>query len=255
MKYAVVQVPAVPVRKKPDHRSEMVNQLLFGEAVKVIKEKKELWSKVKSLHDGYEGWVQRAMLLETDELSVSTRSIYVVAEMFGKVKLAAKKLHVPAGSTLPFLENKKGRLGAMQYRFSGNYIKRDECPPSAGRVEELSKPWLGVPYLWGGRTPMGIDCSGLVQVVFKQMGIDLPRDTWQQAEEGKLVKKFKQAKPGDLAFFTRNGRIIHVGIVLPGQKIIHSSGKVRIDELTKRGIVHAESGKLLVKLERIKRLF
>jgi hypothetical protein len=255
MKYAVVYVPAAAVRKKPDHRSEMVNQLLFGEAVKVIKEKKVLWSKVQSLHDGYEGWVQRVMLLETDVRTANTRCDFVVADMFGKIKLAAKKLHVPAGSTLPFLENKKGRLGAMQYSFSGNYIKRDESPPSAERVEELSNPWLGVPYLWGGRTPMGVDCSGLVQVVFKQMGIDLPRDTWQQAEEGKLVKKFKQAKPGDLAFFTRNGRIIHVGIVLSGQKIIHSSGKVRIDELTKRGIVHAESGKLLVKLERIKRLF
>lgn len=254
MNYAFISVAAAPVRKKPGHLSEMVNQLLFGEAVKIVKEKSDLWVKVQSLHDGYEGWMQQVMLTDADEAAACTPCAFVVAEMFAKIKLAGKNLYIPAGSSLPFLDNMKGKLGALDYSFTGKFLKKDENLPSAERTEGLARLWINVPYLWGGRTPMGIDCSGFVQVVFKQMGIDLPRDAWQQAEEGKQVKKFKDVKPGDLAFFKRNGRIIHVGIALPEGKIVHSSGKVRIDILTKKGIVNAETGKVMVKLECIKRV-
>jgi cell wall-associated NlpC family hydrolase len=165
------------------------------------------------------------------------------------------KINVPIGSTLPCFENGNGKLGNMGYNFSGHYFNRDEQVPSVELVKQLSEKWLNVPYLWGGRTPLGVDCSGFVQVIYKLMGIDLPRDTWQQAQVGKRVKKFGEVKTGDLAFFDNKEDIVHVGILHDDGKIIHSSGKVRIDLITNKGIINSETGKLTLRLKTVRRVF
>ena len=101
---------------------------------------------------------------------------------------------------------------------------------------------------------MGVDCSGFVQTVFKMLGVPLLRDAWQQQEQGTAVE-FPEMSEGDLAFFhNEKGRIVHVGIVLEGGKIMHASGKVRIDALTNEGIIHAQSGKQTHSLHSIKRI-
>ena len=115
--------------------------------------------------------------------------------------------------------------------------------------------WLNAPYLWGGRSILGVDCSGFVQVNFKLMGIDLPRDAWQQAQTGEPVKKLKDAVKGDLAFFDDKDEIVHVGILLGTDSIIHASGKVRIDSMDKKGITNNETGKRTHSLRAIRRLF
>jgi len=125
MQYAIVSVPAAPIRKKPGHRKEMVNQLLFGESVKVLKTKGELWVKIQSLHDGYIGWITNTMLQSTEEDRANTMNVFVTAEMLGSALLAEKKMQIPVGSSLPFFENGKGRLGETEYLFSGKYFKRD----------------------------------------------------------------------------------------------------------------------------------
>ncbi|HNC29596.1 MAG TPA: C40 family peptidase, partial [Cyclobacteriaceae bacterium] len=101
--------------------------------------------------------------------------------------------------------------------------------------------YLNAPYLWGGKSPFGIDCSGFVQMVFKINGYKLQRDSAQQAKQGKNVS-FQDMLPGDLMFFkNKENQIVHVGIFMGDEKIIHASGKVRIDHVNEEGILHMES--------------
>ena len=253
MDYAIVSVPAAPVRRKPNHRKEMVSQLLFGESVKVLKVKGELWVKIGSLHDGYEGWMTNTMLQEVDENAANSMSAFATTDLLSVVSIGDKQINIPVGSSLPFFENRKGKVGEQEYNFSGNYCNRNEEQPSAELVKQLTSQWLNASYLWGGRTPLGVDCSGFVQVIFKLMGIDLPRDAWQQAQEGKPVKKLTNSQAGDLAFFDNKEDIVHVGILLGNNEIIHASGKVRIDTINKKGITNELPGSNKIRLRAIRR--
>lgn len=255
MKYAFVNVPAAPVRRKPMHRKEMINQLLFGEAVQVLKTKDDLWVKIRGLHDGYEGWITTTQLEETDELTATAGSSFAAMDLLNTLIVENKIINIPVGSSLPFFADGKGRLGKTVYEFEGKVLKRDEQQPGTALVKQLTQPWLNAPYLWGGRTPLGVDCSGFVQVVFKLMGIDMPRDAWQQAQEGRPVKKFSEARTGDLAFFSSKEDITHVGILLDNAEIIHASGKVRTDAIDKKGIISADTGETTLKLRAVRRLW
>lgn len=252
--YAVVRVPAAPVRRKPAHAREMVNQLLFGESVSIRKERGD-WVKVRGLHDDYEGWMTRNMLLMQTREQAETRYPAVVTDLIGKISIGNDSIYVPAGATLPAFDNGQGLLGEQVYVFSGQWRDRDAETANGDLVRHLAGAWLHAPYLWGGRTPLGVDCSGFVQVIYKMMGMDLPRDAWQQAQEGKPVKKLEEARAGDLAFFDKKDTIVHTGILLGDDRIIHASGEVRIDGISSKGIIHAETGKRTARLRAIRRLW
>jgi hypothetical protein len=233
----------------------MVSQLLFGEAVKVLNTKGDLWVKVRSLHDGYEGWMTNTLLQPVEKSIAITPFAFTATGMLNMISIGNQKMNIPFGSSLPFFDNGKGRLGNIEYEFAGQYRNRHEQVPGAELVRQLTSAWINAPYLWGGRTPLGIDCSGFVQVNYKMMGIDLPRDAWQQAQEGKVVEKLKDAETGDLAFFNDKEEIVHVGVLLNSDQIIHASGRVRIDAIDKKGIISSDTGKRTHKLEAIRRLW
>ena len=254
MQYAMAALAAAPLRRKPNHRKEMVSQLLFGETMEVIKERGELWVKVKSLHDGYEGWTTRSLLQFVDAATAGTRSVFVCTDLISEVKIGERLLKIPFGASLPFLADGKGRMGELEYQFSGNCWNRDKQEKNIEQLKQFVQPWINAPYLWGGRTPLGVDCSGFVQVLFKMIGIDLCRDAWQQAQEGHSIKKYRDSLPGDLAFFDNREDIVHVGILLGDNKIVHASGKVRVDGIDKKGIINAETGERSLRLRAIRRV-
>jgi hypothetical protein len=252
MEYAACKVPAAPVRRNASHKSEIVNQLLFGETMIVLKQKKK-WARIKSIPDNYEGWITVSHMEEIDGSLAMQYDTWVTTDLLSAIEIGDKLMHISAGASLLGFDGAAGKFGTMEYRFTGNKIKRNEIIPDAGTVKKISAQWLNAPYLWGGRTPLGVDCSGFAKTVFKMLGIDLPRDAWQQAQQGKRIKKLKEALTGDLAFFNDKDEIVHVGILLNNELIIHASGKVRIDAITKKGIIHSETGKRTHRLRSIRR--
>jgi gamma-D-glutamyl-L-lysine dipeptidyl-peptidase len=123
-------------------------------------------------------------------------------------------------------------------------------------LKEVYNKFIDTPYLWGGKSVFGIDCSGFVQQVFKMFGMKLLRDAYLQAEQGSVVASLEESKLGDLAFFqNENGRVIHVGIILENNQIVHASGKVRMDTVDEKGIVNNETGKRTHQLHSMRRYF
>ena len=251
MNYAVCSVAAAPIRKRPSHKVEMVNQLLFGEAMYILKQRRN-WAKMQSLHDNYEGWIRNNLVIVIDD-GVSDNS-FVTADLMNEITIGGTKMYVPMGSTLPGFRGEKGKIGDLVYECRGNRLDRAKIKPGDAMVRALTQQWFNAPYLWGGRTPFGIDCSGFTQVIFKMMGVDLLRDAREQESQGMNVKHLENVQCGDLAFFkATSGKITHVGILLTPAQIIHATGKVRLDKIDHKGIINGDTGKRTHSLATIRR--
>jgi hypothetical protein len=253
MQYAICTVAAAPVRKEPSHRSEMSNQLLFGETMQVL-ESKEEWFRIKSLYDNYEGWLTNHLITAVKEDIANSTLNYVASGLVNPITLPDQLINAPMGSSLVGFDEETRLLWDEQYKYQGAY-RNIQQPLDSDLLWRTVQAWVNAPYLWGGKTFMGVDCSGFVQTVFKVLGIPLRRDAYQQAEQGSAVER-AVAKTGDVAFFhNERGRVTHVGILLNPQEVIHSSGKVRIDQLDDQGIVNRDSGKRTHQLHSIRRMF
>ncbi len=254
MDYAICTVAAAPVRKEPSHKTEMTNQLLFGETMKVLETKKE-WFRVKSLYDNYEGWLTYHLIDEVEKDVASEPLQFICADLINSIQFADQVINAPMGAALTGFKKESGKLWNDQYSFDGMF-RNFEQPSNGEELLQTAKKWLNAPYLWGGKTFLGVDCSGFVQTVFKVHGIRLSRDAWQQVKEGEAVEKLSFAKTGDVAFFNNpEGRITHVGILLNRNQIIHASGKVRIDKIDEEGIINIRADKRTHKLHSMKRFF
>ena len=253
MKYGLSNLSIIPMRAEATDLSEMVNQILFGEQYKIIESRKK-FSKIRLSHDKYEGWICNKQLLEIeksyyDDLLSSEKNY--TTDVLDIIKSDSFQTIV-IGSILPEIQDSIFRFNNTDYTFDGLTTngKQDK-----GMLIENSMMYLNSPYLWGGRTPFGIDCSGFVQIVYRLQGKRLPRDTNQQVEKGKKVD-IVESEIGDLAFFdNEDGVIIHVGIIIDNNKIIHASGKVRIDKLDKKGIYNSFKKIYSHNLHSIKRIF
>jgi hypothetical protein len=261
MKYGISDLSIIPVRNEPAEKSEMVSQLLFGEHFQIL-EQNENWSRISMAFDGYEGWVDTKMLTEIDEdlFRILNRELQVVAnDTFNLVfqeQDYTNKLIVP-GSSFPFcdLDKKSFKIADKTYFYQGKVTKNCKNDHLRASLIESALKYFNSPYLWGGRTPYGIDCSGLTQIVYKLNGIVLPRDASQQVLMGEPLTFVEEALPGDLAFFDNaEGKITHVGIIWDCHKIIHASGNVRIDNVDHQGIFNVDKKQYSHKLRVIKRI-
>jgi len=255
--YAICLLSSVPIRETMSHRSEMVSQLLFGELC-LIEDQHQDWYKIRVQFDNYEGWVKKEQLRLINEKTYNQIlnqpvKTYVNAPI-AFVRSENGEIPVLLGSSLPFFENGKFQIEDKIWIFDGDedYQCFRQTPE---RIGFWALKYIKSPYLWGGRSPFGIDCSGLVQNVFKMCGYSLPRDSAQQAEKGQVVNLITEAKPGDLLFFDNaEGQITHVGILVGNHQIIHASGEVRIDKIDHQGIFNEDLGVYTHQLRVIKRV-
>lgn len=256
MQPAICLLAVVPMRKEPSHRSEMVSQLLFGEFV-LLGEEKDDFVFVKCDYDSYEGWVQANQLTPVNE--TYTTENYVGC-WTNEALVNGWYQYIPMCS--PVYRNETGvfRFGDKDVK----YLLSHGCLWNTSEhqqltMDELQKVYdrfIYTPYLWGGKSVFGIDCSGFVQQVFKMFGKKLLRDAYLQGKQGEEVEALEAAQLGDLAFFqNENGRITHVGILLPDSQIVHASGRVRIDTIDDKGIINSESGRRTHYTHSIRRFF
>jgi hypothetical protein len=257
--FGISTLSVIPGRAEPADASEQVTQLLFGEYYEV-KEKRKKWIRIITALDGYECWIDRKQHVEIGQKFAERLSkqkfIPTSLEMAGIVIRESNQEMIPIllGSSLPFIKEGQFKLGDEQYLFDGQVqLKADK--KNMELLVQHAMLYLNTPYLWGGRHPFGIDCSGLVQVCYKMVGVNLPRDAYQQANLGHALSFIEEAQPGDLAFFdNEDGRIIHVGILLEDNYIIHASGHVRIDRIDHQGIYNNEDRDYSHRLRIIKRI-
>jgi len=257
--FGICILSIIPGRKEPADSSEQVTQLLFGEHY-VVKEKRSKWIRIQCEMDEYECWIDRKQhhpISEKfgDRLN-KQRFTAVSLELAGIVQNEATREITPIlmGSTLPFLKDSIFKIDKQAYRFEGMAQTKAEKKNIDSLVQN-AMVYLNAPYLWGGRQPFGIDCSGFVQLCYRMSGILLPRDAYQQATLGHALSFIEEAKPGDLAFFdNQEGKIIHVGMLLENNHIIHASGKVRIDRIDHQGIYNNDVKDYSHRLRIIKRI-
>jgi len=247
----------VSLRETPSHKSQMVNQLLFGDLF-LIKDEINNWFFIETIDDNYKAWVddnQVFILNETDfKANRDANKVYSLKESITTKAQDDQKttIRYTFGSSLPNYEDSKFSICNNSFIHTGDV----QIPGKGLNVIEIAKEYLESPYLWGGRSIFGIDCSGFTQIVFKLAGILLARDSSQQIEMGSVLSFIEEAKEGDLAFFeNEEGLIVHVGILIDNHTIIHASGKVRIDKIDHNGIYNQELQKYTHKLRLVKRIF
>ena len=236
----ICNLSVIPMRSEASHKAEMTNQILFGESFIIDKVKSE-WSQVTLIHDSYSGWIENKQFIEFDSIN---DNYYVSNKLNEKISINNSEQQLVLGSLIPLGIDINTKLKLKLLNKPKTLVKED--------IKKISLKYLNSPYLWGGRTPLGIDCSGLVQMVFRQLGYKFPRDSHEQEKVGNTINNLNYVKTGDLAFFGEK-KITHVGIILENNTIIHASGKVKIDSLNSKGII--DENKICThELKSIKRL-
>lgn len=251
--FGICNLAIIPLRFEPSDKSEIVSQVLFGEHFEILEQDKQ-WFRIKLQYDNYEGWVDSKQLQIISEASfnqLSKDAIILNGDLIEYITTPNNSLlPIPLGASLSFLNHDE--INTNHFIFEGIKITGIKAKKELINTAFL---FLNAPYLWGGKTPFGIDCSGFTQMVYKLNGYKLLRDASQQAAQGEPLSFIEESEPGDLAFFdNEEGNIIHVGIIMENNYIIHASGKVRIDRLDHLGIYNPETNRHTHKLRVIKKI-
>ncbi|MBA3647038.1 MAG: C40 family peptidase [Chitinophagales bacterium] len=254
MNFGIGDLSVIPLREQPSEKSEMVSQLLFGEVFEIL-ENREKWTKVHTYSDNYIGWInekQYQPISSTVYKELTSMPVICSLLPLALARSENKNIYISMGSSLPFFNNNKFMINEEIFQLEEMTLQTEMNNES---ICALALCFLNAPYLWGGRSIFGVDCSGLINVVYKMAGIRLKRDAWQQSEEGILLSFIEETRPGDIAFFhNEDGKVIHAGIILEDQRIIHASGCVRIDQIDHFGIYNQTQKKYTHQLRLLRRV-
>lgn len=257
--HAFCNVPVLPLRSEPTHRAEQTSQMLFGEKAELIEVNNNDWARIKCAWDGYEGWCKQSQLAISNKKEYAKELKFLAGSHTDKLVMPEGDMWIPLGSDLVGLKGGKIKVTKEAGKFKGKKLKIADAVLDCDHLKAAALNYMYAPYQWGGRTLAGIDCSGLSQMAFKLCNHSIPRDASQQAQEGTLVDFLQNAKCGDLAFFdNKEGNIVHVGILLNDNTIIHAtdtSGRVVIDRIDQGGIISISLRKRTHNLRMVKRMF
>lgn len=248
MQYGICNLSIVPLRSEPDDKSELVSQLVYGEHF-IITEQLKQWIRIRMAFDDYEGWIDHKQCVPITKTAYKELCDDIPEYSGDLVEYISDHQHrlmsIPLGSHI-------NACSMLSHRFEG-HIKTGKSNRKA--LVDTALLYLNAPYLWGGKTPFGIDCSGFTQMVYKINGYTLLRDASLQATQGAVLSFLEESEAGDLAFFDNDeGTITHVGILLDNNYIIHAHGKVRIDRIDHSGIFNVDTHKHSHRLRVIKKV-
>ncbi|SFS53983.1 NlpC/P60 family protein [Sphingobacterium wenxiniae] len=233
----------------------MVSQVLFAEQFEIIEEQEE-WSHIKMFETGYEGWIQKgqyALANEIENAAPMARQAFIVDLGGAIAQSPIRRVQLLPGTRIDVNDN---TFSAEEWFEIEGKMRMPTLKDFDTEFPKLIDYYKDSPYLWGGRSRYGIDCSGLSQAIYRHFGLVLPRDAYQQAEIGQVVDFLTEIQPGDLAFFDNSeGRITHVGIMVDSEHILHASARVRVDKMDSEGIFNSELNRYTHKLRIVKRYF
>jgi hypothetical protein len=235
----------------------MASQLLFGELVEILERKGRQWLKVRCIHDNFVAWADSNQITEItpNEFGLAIDHFAFSLELVQAAMGHNHFVPITIGARLPNFDGLNFRLGETQFTYSGQAVASSELKDNPQFLLKMAKRYLNSPFLWGGRSPFGIDSAGFIQVLFAMTGHQLPRDPAAQINSGAMIDFVEQAQAGDLAFFeNKNGRIHHVGLIMEDQTIIHAYGSVRIDRIDHFGIYNETIKRYTHKLRICKRI-
>lgn len=248
MRYGICNLSIVPLRDESSTTGKMLSQVLYGEVFKILERQKK-WSRIRLEYDNYEGWIDNKQYKEISEdeyniINASDKNYSTDLVEF--IKDENEQLYtIPIGSSL-------NGLPILKHFFDGQLTSGNK---DKSNIINTAFLYLNAPALNGGKTPFGIDCSGFTQTVYKLNGYKLLREVSQQATQGEALSFIEGSEPGDLAFFDNSeGKIIHVGIMMKDNYIIHVHGKARVDRLDHSGIFNVENKVHTHKLRVIKKV-
>ena len=256
----------VPVRTKAAESAEMSTQMLFAETCDILVRRGN-WTKIRLEQDGQEGWVDTKMLspLSDDEY----QSLPLLGETEGVIKMPmayavsmnnGQTIPLTAGTRLPNYKDGQFSLLGVTFRIDPSMVAAEPLALTQDNLLAVVRFFLNIPYLWGGKNAMGLDCSGFTQTIMRIFGRNLLRNASEQATQGKNVSSLGKAQAGDLVFFDHadvdpeKTRITHVGILIDSERVIHCSGRVKVEKIDNKGIYSAEYGRYTHHLNSIKRI-